>query len=80
MKNTTLPHKLWKPFWIACLSYFFRPQYVWFPVHLYTGLLPDSSGQLAENYSTRVDLYSHEILLGDASPNWVIRKSYLGDT
>ena len=27
---------------------FFRLQYVWFPVHLYTDLLPNSSGELAE--------------------------------
>ena len=34
------PHKFWRPFWIACLSYFFRPQYVWFPVHLKGHLIP----------------------------------------
>ena len=27
---------------------FFRPQYVWFPSHLYIGVIPNSSGQLAE--------------------------------
>ena len=27
---------------------FFRLQYVWFPVHLYTDSLPNSSGQLTE--------------------------------
>ena len=47
---------------------FFRPRYVWFLVHLYIGLIPNSSGQLAElislYYFTRVDLYSHQILLG----------------
>ena len=48
MKNTISPHKFWRPFWIACISYFFRLQYVWFPVHLSTGKLPNSSGQLAE--------------------------------
>ena len=26
----------------------FRPQYVWFPSHLYRGVIPNSSGQLAE--------------------------------
>ena len=26
----------------------FRPQYVWFLVHLYVALIPNSSGQLAE--------------------------------
>ena len=47
--------------WIACLSYFFRPKYVWFPVGSC-----DPSGQLAELIvyitSTTVDLYSHQIL------------------
>ena len=32
----------------ASLGYFFRLQYVWFPVHLDTGKTPNSSGQLAE--------------------------------
>ena len=27
---------------------FFRPQHVCFPLHLYAGLIPNSSGQLAE--------------------------------
>ena len=40
----------------------------WFPVHLYTGQLPNSSGRLVELivhiiYSIRVDLHSHQILL-----------------
>ena len=29
-------------------SVIFIPQYVWFLVHLYVGLIPKSSGQLAE--------------------------------
>ena len=47
----------------------FRPKYVWFPVHLKGPMIPDPSGQLAElivyitNTFTRVDLYSHQILL-----------------
>ena len=44
---------------------FFRPKYVWFPVHLKGQVIPDPSGQLAELIvyitSTRVDLYSHQI-------------------
>ena len=40
---------------------------VWFPVHLKGHMIPDPSGQLAELIvyvtSTRVDLYSHQILL-----------------
>ena len=47
---------------------FFRPKYVWFPIHLKGPMIPDPSGQLAELIvyitSTRVDLYSHQILLG----------------
>ena len=27
---------------------FFRPHYVWFPSHLYIGVIPKSGGQLAE--------------------------------
>ena len=47
---------------------FFRPKYVWFPpVHLKGPMIPDPSGQLAELIvyitSTRVDLYSHQMLL-----------------
>ena len=46
---------------------FFRPKYVWFPIHLKGPMIPDPCGQLAELIayitSTRVDLYSHQILL-----------------
>ena len=46
---------------------FFSSKYVWFPVHLKGHVIPDPSGQLAELIahitSTRVDLYSHQILL-----------------
>ena len=48
MKKTVSPDKFWRPFWIARLSYFSKLQYVWFPVHLYTGKLPNYSGQLTE--------------------------------
>ena len=50
-------------------SVIFRPKYmyVWFPVHLLGLVIPDPSSQLAELTvyitSTRVDLYSHQILL-----------------
>ena len=34
---------------LDCLpQLFFRPQYVWFPSHLYTGVIPNSTGQLSE--------------------------------
>ena len=48
-------------------SVIFRHQYVWFPSHLYVICIPNSSGQLTKlfvyNYSSRVDLYSHQIVL-----------------
>ena len=47
MKNMIFLHKFWRSFWIACLSYFSRLQYVWFLVHMY-GAIINSSGQLAE--------------------------------
>ena len=48
IKNTIFPHKFCRPFGIACLNYFFRLQYVWFPSHLYVGLIPNSSGHLVD--------------------------------
>ena len=64
MKNKIFPHTFWRPF---LRQLFFRPKYVWFPVHLKGPMIPDPSGQLAELIvyitSTRVDLYSHQILL-----------------
>ena len=50
MKNTVFPHKFWRPFLDCMPQLFFRPQYVWFPVHLKGSsdptLLRNSSGQL----------------------------------
>ena len=50
---------------------FFRPKYVWFPIHLKGPMIPDPSGQLAELIayitSTRVDLYSYQFLLAKAN-------------
>ena len=69
MKNTIFPHKFWRPFLDCMPQLFFRPKYVWFRVHLKGPMIPDPSGQLAELIvsitSTRVDLYSHQILLHD---------------
>ena len=48
MKNTIFPHKFWRPFLDSMPQLFFRPQYVSSLVHLYVGLIPNSSGQLAE--------------------------------
>ena len=40
MKNTVFPHKFWRPFLDCMPQLFFRPQYVWFPVHLKGHLIP----------------------------------------
>ena len=53
---------------LDCMSQlFFRPQYVWFPSHLYSGVIPNASGQSAEfnclYYSIRVNQDSQQILL-----------------
>ena len=62
-----IPYTFEDHIWIACLGYFFTPKYVWFPVHLKGPVIRDPNGQLAELIvyitSTRVDLYSHQILL-----------------
>ena len=54
-------------------SVIFRPKYVCFPVHLLGPVIPDPSGQLAELIvyitSTRVGLYSHQILLRGLAPH-----------
>ena len=56
-------------FWLYA-SVIFRPKYVCFLVYLYGVVIPNPSGQLAELIvyitSTRVDLYSHRILLEKA--------------
>ena len=40
MKNTVFPHKFWRPFLDCMPQLFFRPEYVWFPVHLKGLLIP----------------------------------------
>ena len=71
MENEIFPHTFWRPFLDCMPRLFFRPKYVWFPVHLKGPMIPDPSGQLAELTvyitSTRVDLYSHQIQLTDWS-------------
>ena len=61
MNNTILTHTFWIPFLDCC--YFLDPNMCGFQ---YIGRVPDPSGQLAELIayinSTRVNLYSHQIL------------------
>ena len=62
-----IPSQILKTIFGLYASVIFRPKYVWFPVHLRGPEIPDPCGQLAELIvyitSTRVDLYSHQILL-----------------
>ena len=48
MKNKIFPHTFWGPFLDCMPQLFFRPKYMWFPVHLKGPMIPDPSGQLAE--------------------------------
>ena len=67
-EEQNIPSHFEDHFWIARLRYFL---YVCFPIHLKGPVIPDPSGQLAELIvyitSTRVDLYSHQILFGGSS-------------
>ena len=78
-------HTFWRPILDRLSQLFFRPKYVWFLVHLKGPVIPDPSGQLAELIvyitSTRVDMYSHQILLAEVSsrlhfqmhfPGWTV--------
>ena len=64
-----IPSHILKTILDCMLQLFFKPKYVLCPVHLWGHVIPDSSGQLAEITvyitSTRVDLYSHQMLLVD---------------
>ena len=55
-----IPSHILRPFLDCMPQLFFRPKYVWFPIHLKDPMIPDPSGQLAELIvyitSTRVDL------------------------
>ena len=48
MKIGIFPYKILKTNLDCMPQLFFRPQYVWFLVHLYVGLIPNSSGQVVE--------------------------------
>ena len=43
-----IPAQILKTIFGLHASLFFRPKYVWFPVHLKGPMIPDPSGQLAE--------------------------------
>ena len=41
-------HNIWKTILDCMPQLYFRPQYMCFPSHLFVGMIPSSSGQLAE--------------------------------
>ena len=62
VKNTIFTHKFWRPFLIAKLSYFFRPKYYGFWYFSSQILVVDCRTNCSYHF-TRVDLYSHQVLL-----------------
>ena len=60
MKNTVFPHKFWRPFLDCTPQLFFRPQYVWFPVHLKGHLIPLCYETLVVNWQNWLFTLFHQ--------------------
>ena len=60
MKNTIFPHKFWRPFLDCMPQLFFRPQYVWFPVHLKGLLIPFLYETLVVNWQNWLFTLFHQ--------------------
>ena len=60
MKNTVFPHKFWRPFLDSMPQLFFRPQYVWFPVHLKGHLIPLCYETLVVNWQNWLFTLFHQ--------------------
>ena len=60
MKNTVFPHKFWRPFLDCMPQLFFRPQYVWFPVHLKGHLIPLCYEALVVNWQNWLFTLFHQ--------------------
>ena len=60
MKNTEFPHKFWRPFLDCMPQLFFRPQYVWFPVHLKGHLIPLCYETLVVNWQNWLFTLFHQ--------------------
>ena len=60
MKNTVFPHKFWRPFLDCMPQLFFRPQYVWFPVHLKGHLIPLCFETLVVNWQNWLFTLFHQ--------------------
>ena len=74
MKNTVFPHKFWRPFLDCTPQLFFRPQYVWFPVHLKGHLIPLCYETLVVNWQNWLFTLFHQSR-SVLSPNPIIRPS-----
>ena len=60
MKNTVFPHKFWRPFLDCMPQLFFRPQYVWFAVHLKGHLTPLCYETLVVNWQNWLFTLFHQ--------------------
>ena len=60
MKNTVFPHKFWRPFLDCMPQLFFRPQYVWFLVHLKGHLIPLCYETLVVNWQNWLFTLFHQ--------------------
>ena len=60
MKNAVFPHKFWRPFLDCMPQLIFRPQYVWFPVHLKGHLIPLCYETLVVNWQNWLFTLFHQ--------------------
>ena len=75
MKNTVFTHKFWRPFLDCMPQLFFRPQYVWFPVHLKGHLIPLCYETLVVNWQNWLFTLFHQSR-SVLSPNPIHRRFY----
>ena len=89
MKNTVVPHKFWRPFLDCMPQLFFRPQYVWFPVHLKGHLIPLCYETLVVNWQnwlftlfhqSRYVLSPNPIVLPPCSKGWMEKQFFFSWT
>ena len=76
MKNTVFPHKFWRPFLDCMPQLFFRPQYVWFPVHLKGHLIPLCYETLVVNWQNWLFTLFHQSR-SVLSPNPIVKPGTL---
>ena len=81
MKNTVFPHKFLRPFLDCMPQLFFRPQYVWFPVHLKGHLIPLCYETLVVNWQNWLFTLFHQSR-SVLSPNPIVNSllcNYIGN-